>query len=193
MASYPEIIQAELQKRTISASFLVFMDFRLQPRRWWMGTGILDAGGHEWIGMGNLIQIEGLGSTLGMAASETTFTLSGVDPDIVALVRASSDRVKDRRVRVFLQFFSGGDSGQPAWTPLDQPISVWSGRMDQMKYAGEGPSSRTVTLTAESLWTNRNRPPFGRYTDGDQKARHPGDRGLEQVASLTNKTIRWIE
>ena len=193
MARFPEAIQAQLAKRTVAATFLVHMDFRGAPRRWWMGAGVLDAGGYEWVGMGSLIQIDGLDANSGMAAAATTFTLSGVDPEILALVRGASNRVKDRRVRVYIQFFTSEDSGQPAWTPLDQAISGWSGRMDQIKYSGQGATSRSVNLTAESLWTNRNRPPFGRYTDGDQKARSPNDRGLEEIAGLVNKTIRWIE
>jgi hypothetical protein len=63
--------------------------------------------------------------------------------------------------------------------------------MDQMKYGAQGPAERSVTVTAESLWTNRNRPPFGLYTHADQVARFTGDRGLEQVSALENKTIRW--
>lgn len=191
MARFPEIIAAVAARSTVDAALLVHMDFREQPRRWWTGFGPLDAAGEEWIGMGSLIDITGLESAVGMAAPATTFTLSGVDPEIVSLARNASDRVKGRRVRVFMQFFAAGP--EPRWKPLDRPISIWSGVMDQMRYSGDGPTSRTVTLTAESLWTNRNRPPFGRYTNGDQQARHPGDRGLEEVAGLVNKTIRWVD
>lgn len=194
MAKFPEVLAREAAKKSLDATLLVFMDFRDTPRRWWMGFGPMAAGGHSWVGMGRLIQIEGLETAVGMTAPATTFTLSGVDPEIVALVRGSSERVKGRRVRVFLQFFAPPETGLQAWTPLDQPISIWSGIMDQLRYSGEGPTSRTVTLTAESLWTNRNRPAYGRLTDGDQRARHPGDRGLEEIAGLATKTIRdWVD
>lgn len=192
--AFSETVAAYLAGRSISASFLVFMDFRDAPRRWWTGTGLLVAGGVEWLGMGQLISIDGLQSSIGMSAPETTFTLSGVDADIIAQAKAGSERVKDRRVRVYIQFFhvgQGVDADAPIWGNLDAPTVVWSGKMDTIRFAADGPASRSITVTAESLWTNRNRPPYGLYTDRDQNARYPGDRGLEQVASLVSKTIRW--
>lgn len=193
MTLFNETVAAHLEGRTLEVSFLVHMDFRDSPRRWWQGFGLLEAGGHQWQGTGELIAIDGLDSPIGTVAPQTTFTLSGVDPTIVTMARNASDQVKGRRVRVYLQFFhvSPTDAGAQVHSTLDDPVAIWSGTMDQMQYAAEGPSQRSVTVTAESLWASRNRPPFGLYTDADQKARFPGDRGFEQVASLASKQIRW--
>ncbi|HEV2557966.1 MAG TPA: hypothetical protein VGU45_05010 [Microvirga sp.] len=193
MGFFPQTVAAKLSGRTIGVSLLCFMDFREQPRRWWTGFGTLVTGGHEWLGTGEVVSIDGLEQPIGTAAPKTTFTLSGVDPDLVRMARLASNRVKDRRVTVYLQFFDvvPDDAGVQPWTPLDEPYAVWAGIMDQLTYNADGPSSRSITLTAESLWVNRRRPPFGLYTDSDQKARFPGDRGLEQVAALVTKTIRW--
>lgn len=192
MGFFPQTIEAKLAGREVAASLLTFMDFRDTPRRWWMGSGDLVAGGQTWQGTGSMIQIDGLEQALGTNAPRTTFTLSGVDSTIVTLARQSSARVKDRPCQVFIQFFElspGGD--QMPWAPLDAPYTIWSGFMDQMSYGAEGPSQRRVSLTAESIWTGRRRPAYGFYTDRDQNARFAGDRGLEQVVNLINKTIRW--
>lgn len=192
MGFFPQTIAAKLAGREIGASLLCFMGFKDTPRRWWMGLGDLAAGGHIWQGTGDLIQIEGLEQALGTAAPKTTFTLSGVDATVVSLARQASARVKDRPCQVYIQFFEiapGGD--QMPWAPLDAPYAIWSGIMDQMSYAADGPSQRRVTLTAESIWTGRRRPAYGFWTDRDQQSRFPGDRGLEQVVSLVQKTIRW--
>lgn len=193
MSFFPDTIAAKLAGRTVAASLLCHMDFRITPRRWWMGFGDLEAGGETWQGMGELIQIDGLEQPIGTIAPKTTFTLSGVDSTIVTLARNASDRVKDRRCTVYVQFFdvTPDDAAVQPWAKLDDPFSIWSGVMDQMTYSAQGPSVRTVTLTAESLWTNRRRPAYGLYTDRDQNARFPGDRGLEQVSNLVSKTIRW--
>lgn len=193
MPFFPETVAAKLEGREIGAALLCHMDFRETPRRWWAGFGTLHAGGHDWIGTGEFIGIEGLQQPIGTVAPKTTFTLSGVDATIVQMARQASDRVKDRRCTVYIQFFdlTPDDAGNPPWTRLDNPYAIWSGRMDQLKYAADGPSQRTVTLTAESLWVNRKRPPYGFWTDRDQNARFPGDRGLEQVPDLVNKTARW--
>lgn len=186
MPFFSETVAAKLAGREVSAELLCFMDFRDTPRRWWMGFGDVVLGGHTWQGLGELIAIEGLEQSVGTTANKTTFRLSGVDATVVQMARQSSDRVKDRRVQVFVQFWDVTD-----WLPLDQPYALWSGRMDQMTYAADGPQSRTVTVTAETIWAGRRKAPFGYYTDRDQNQRFPGDRGLEQVSSLVNKTIRW--
>lgn len=189
MGYFPETVAAKLAGRTVGASLLVFMDFRETPRRWWMGFGDLDAGGHVWQGIGTWISIEGLQAPIGTTAPKTTFTLSGVDATVIQMARQASDRVRDRRVRVYVQFFDV--TGEQDWQRLDDPFSIWTGRMDQLKYIADGPGRRTVQLTAESLWVNRKRPAYGLYTDSDQKNRFPGDRGMEQVADLVNKQSRW--
>lgn len=193
MGFFPQTIAAKLAGREIGASLLCHMDFRVTARSWWMGFGNLVAGGETWLGTGEMISIDGLDMPVGTTAPRTTFSLSGVDAAIVNLARNASDRVKDRRCTVYLQFFEIAPSdGQVApWAPLDAPYAIWSGIMDQMTYAAEGPSQRTVTLTAESIWTGRRKPAYGRYTDRDQNARFPGDRGLEQLPDLVQKTIRW--
>jgi len=193
MGFFSETIAAKLAGRTIGAALLCHMDFRVTPRRWWNGWGTLDAGGHEWLGTGTMIQVDGLEQPIGTMAPKTTFKLSGIDPDLVTLARLSSDRVKDRRATVYIQFFdiNPNDGAVQPWSKLDAPYAVWSGLMDQISYSAQGPTERSITVTAESLWTNRRRPAYGLYTDRDQNARFPGDRGLEQVASLVSKTIRW--
>lgn len=189
MAFFNSTVEAYTAGRSIAGTVLVFMDFVDAPRRWWPGFGSLVVGGQTWQGTGELISVDGLEQPMGTAAPQTTFTLSGVDSTIVTLARNSSEKVKGRRVVVYVQFFKL--DGMQAWTPLDSPAAVWTGKMDQMKYAAQGPNSRSVTVTAESLWVNRSRPPFGLYSNADQVARFAGDRGLEQVSDLVNKTIRW--
>lgn len=182
-------VSAALDRRTVSAELLIHMDFRDTPRRWWTGRGWLDTAGHLWQGMGTLITIDGIETAPGGVASQATFTLSGVTPDVVALARSASDRVHGRDVTVSVQFFR--TDAPDMCEPLDAPVAVWAGEMDQMVYTASGDVSRIVTLTAESLWSDRNRPPFGLWTDRDQQARFPGDRGWRHAAALVNKTIRW--
>ena len=194
MPLFSQTVAAYLERRAVACALLVFMDFRLAPRRWWQGFGTLHAGGFDWQGTGTLIAIDGLHAGVGTAAMQTTFTLSGVDPEIVELAREGSDRVAHRMVQVFIQFFEGEprDAGTPVGALLDQPVALWTGRMDRPKFQAESTSLRNIIIPAENRWVNRNRPPFGLYTDRDQQARYPGDKGLQQVESLASKTVRWV-
>lgn len=191
---FSQTVSAYLDKRSVACSLLVFMEFDQAPRRWWMGFGdLVTNDGHVWQGVGDLISVEGLSEERGTTATPMTFVLSGVDAEIVTLARNASDRVKGQRVTVYLQFFdiTPGDASVEPWAPLDLPEVLRVGTMEQMRYVAEGPTSRRVIVTAEGLWTGRNRPPFALFTDRDQNARFPGDRGIEQVANLVNKQIEW--
>lgn len=185
MAFFNETVAAVAAGRTVRSSLLVFFDFEDEPKRLWPGNGPIMHGGYQWQGIGQLGSIDGLDQAYGSSAPQMTFTLSGVDAGIVTLAREASDRVFGRDVVVYIGFFD------EAWQALDAPYAVNVGIMDQMRYGARGATDRSVTVTAEGLWTNRRRPAFSLYTDRDQNARFPGDRGLEQIPSLINKTARW--
>ena len=187
MSALDPVVDAYLDGATISGALLVFMDFVDAPKRWWPDFGTLQAGGHEWQGTGTFISVSGLESGANMSAPGTTFTLSGLDPEVTVLVASASDRVKDRRVQVFIQFFRV--EGDAVLGTLGDPVAIWSGLMDTMRFSGT-PETSQVTLTAESLWAGRRRPAYGLYSYKDQQARHPGDRSLRYMQSLTKKTIK---
>ena len=194
MPLFSETVAAAAAKRDIGTGLLVFMDFEGTPRRWWGGFGTLRAGGQEWLGLGTLIGVEGIEWQAGTAATEATFTLSGVDAEIVSITRNSTDKVVNQRVIVYLQFFhtsaTRSASGEQVHANLDAPVALWAGRMQSPRFSGDV-TSRTIVVPAESLWADRNRPAYGLYTDRSQKGRFPGDRGLEQVARLTHKSLNW--
>lgn len=185
MGYFNETVAAHLAGSTVRASFLVHLDFLTDPQRLWNGHGELFAGGETWSGLGELGSISGIESALGGAAPVVTFGLSGVAPEIVAASLASSDEVKGRDATIFLQFFD------EASQTLDDPYALWAGTMDLMRVKAEGPTSRTIELTAETLFTRRAVPPWGYLSDRDQQRLFPGDRGLEEVAAMASKSVEW--
>ena len=186
MAYFDAATLSALAQRTVRLSPLVFFDFVGDPRRYGFQSGPLrTADGQEWEGTGGVGSISGLATPIGTTAPVVTFQMSGVDARVAALARAASSTVKGRGVTVFLQVFTED------WGLLGSPISLWDGELDLMRYRAEGGGQYTVSVTAETAWTKRSKPPFGFLTDTDQKARFPGDRGLEQVSSLIGKTINW--
>ncbi len=190
MSLFPETIKAALGGRTVRASFLVLFDFTSQPMRIWTGSGKITAGGADWYGLGQLGSISGLEQAVNGEAPETTFILSGINSEIVSLARDEwADEGRDRLVKVLLQFHNYEDD-----RPLelfDEPYSIWAGRMQTPRFELQGPTTRKITVSAESLFALRSRPAFSQYTDADQKSRFPGDRGFEFVPGLVNKIVTW--
>lgn len=164
---------------------LVFMDFRNAPRRWWTGWGNIEALGQTWQGVGDLIQISGLTSSYQLTADPVTFTLSATQ-ELVALTREGKANVRGREVTIWSYLLDL--QGQP----IGAPWVAWTGEMGEPEFSISGNTDRLITLQCEGLFAQRNRPPHGLLTDLDQRARHPGDRGLERVALHKNHEVRWI-
>lgn len=190
MSFFPQTIEAALAGRTVKVSFLVLFDFVTQPMRVWTGAGKITTAGEDWFGIGALASISGLEQAVNGEAPETTFILSGVNSEIVSLARTEwRDEALDRLAKVYLQFHN--DDDDRTRTLFDQPFAIWAGRMQTPRFELQGPTTRTITVTAESLFSLRSRPAFSQYTDTDQKFRFPGDKGFAFVPNLINKTVTW--
>lgn len=176
-------LAALIAQRTVRVATLVFFDFASAPLRVWSGFGALQAGGYTWSGLGELGSISDVEIPLNGSAPTVTFTLAGVAPELVGPALASRDEVFDRLVQVFFQHFD------ETWAPVDAPLCVYSGRMDLMRVKAPDARTRVVEVTAEWEFTTRATPAFGYLSDADQKARAPGDRGAEFVASMADKTV----
>lgn len=175
-----------LSDPVVRLALLAWFDFVDDPRWYWTGFGPLRTTDDQiWEGTAGLTAISGLDVPIGTTAPQVTFTLSGTDPRMLVLARNQSDLVKGRAVQVFGQLFDED------WQVEGAQFHIWTGDLDVMTYNVSGEGTYTVQLTAESIWAGRRKPAFGFLTDTDQQARFPGDRGLELVASLPGKTIRW--
>lgn len=170
---------------TVRIALLAWFDFDGDPRWYWTGFGPLRTSDDQlWEGTAGLATISGLSQPLGTTAQSVTFSLSGVDPRVVALARQQSAKVKGRDCAVYMQLFNDD------WSLRGDHLHVWSGALDVMTYKGSD-GVYTVELTAENVWAGRRKPAHGYYTDADQQARFPGDLGCQFVASLPGKTINW--
>lgn len=185
MSFFSATVQAALAGTTVRASNLVFLDFVSAPMRIWPGFGPLVAGGETWSGTNDLLSVSGIETPIGGTAPETTLTLSGVRPELVSAALDASSEVKGRTAIVYLQFFDD------AWQPLDAPYAVMTGLMDRISIKATGPETRQVNVNVEWLFTRRAISPFGYLSDRDQKSLYPGDRGLEQMPAMQNKSVPW--
>lgn len=194
MSLFPETIALALAGGTVQAAWLVRFDFASAPMRLWLGHGeLVTADGARWKGMGSLASVDGIEQAVNGMAPQATFTLSGIDAEIMRLARGEYEaEVKGRRVTALIQFFGVDDPADPDnQRVLDAPYPLWSGRCLAPNFAIGEDGNRSVSIEAESLFSLRTRPRFAMYTDADQQHRFPGDRGFEFVGALVNKTVTW--
>lgn len=179
-------IAAAVADDPVRAALLARFDFASSTERLWAGDyPLTTSDGYEWKAMGVMGAIDGLSVRQDLAADQITFTLSGVDSDLVTTAQNSASEVKGRNCYVYIQFFDS------SWAVLDAPLPIRYGVMDQMRYAATGPNQRKITLTAEGIFAARNSAPYAYYTDSDQEARHSGDTFFTLVSSLQVKQITW--
>lgn len=193
---FPETIAAKLAGKKVQAAILVRFDFVSETIRLWRGNGVLKTNdAAKWQGLGLLGSMSGIEQAINGQAPAMSFTLSGIDAQIMRLAKDEFEaEVYGRIVYVLIQFFGVDDPADPDnQRPLDLPYPVCAGRCLQpsMSFTSEG--ERSVSISAESLFSLRSRPAFAMLTDADQQHRYPGagDKGFEYVGVLTNKVLNW--
>ena len=191
------IPDSKIRNAKVASDYLVFMDFADSPKRFWTGWGDLVSGGNTWQGVGDLISIGQIPASTGATAESLELTLESATSEMQTRVRASASMVHGREIKIFQQFFDvtpDDESVQP-WSPLLPAYAVYTGFMDQLAYSAErgedGEYSRKVTLSTYGLFTNRNAPANGRWTDADQQRRYAGDLGCSRMPLYAGYSPVW--
>ncbi len=175
-----------LRNGSIGQAVLVHMDFLDNPKRWWAGFGDLSLGGYTWQGLGDLISISPISTTYQVSAEQVTFEVAATQ-EMLTLARNAKAQVRGRAVMIYMQLYT-----MEPEAALGSPVSLYAGTMERMPWSASGPTDRRLRLECEGLFFRRNAPPRGRWTDSDQKARYPGDRGLERLPLYSaNYETRW--
>lgn len=187
-----DIPDEDLRRGDIACTILCQMDFKTNPQNWWLGYGPLVAGGVEYKGTGDAIKISAMNLTYGMSAGFVRFTIPAASPEMIARCDNQADEVNNRPCRIFYQLFSTIErDGEHQGRLIGDPISVFHGRMRDMRSTSSA-TERSIELEAYGRMSWQGKPAFGRWTDADQKARYPGDTGLELLPTLKDKAIVWV-
>lgn len=137
--------------------------------------------GHTWLGLAELGSIDGVTEHSDLQMTGVSLTLTGIPPEMIS--RVLGEQYQGRSCQVWQSPLS------EAYQILANPVLIFSGRMDSCDIAiGD---TAVVSLTAESRLTDWERPRVRRYTHEDQLAEYPGDKGLEFVPQMVEKTLVW--
>ena len=145
------------------------------------GVGDIAYAGNTYVGVGNLGGVERINESSELQASGVRLTLSGVPNDLVSV--ALSENYQGRAARLWIGLLN------EQHTLIADPIGPFGYRMDSM--SGEIGQMSTLVLTAEDIFADWDRPRVRRYSDADQKAEYPADRGFEHTAQMVEKTLFW--
>lgn len=178
---------AGLVGSTVRIATFVEFRFRSAPMYVWSGSYRARIDGVVWDPISVFGPISGLDTPREATSEPVTFTLSGVDQRVAALAVAERSEVSGRPVAVVQRLFD--DHLQPVGSALP----LWHGLMQRLRIErtdGDNPQ-RTVSVEAEGVWDSRSRQPAGRYNDGDQNYRFPGDRFFRFVGKQQSRPQVW--
>lgn len=137
--------------------------------------------GETYLGLGALGAISAVQEGAELQSYAVQLTLTGIPSDLVSI--ALADQYQGREAKVWLALLD--EQHRVVGTPL----LIFRGRMDTMDL--ELGETATMTLTVQSRLGDWERPRIRRYSNEDQQAEYPGDRGLEYVSQMAEKTIYW--
>lgn len=185
---------ATLSATTVRCAFVVKFAFATSTVYAWNGNYDLTIGANTYQPMYGMGAIDGLGYSADGSSESVTLTLSGLPEqegtDFLAAALDGTDEVSQRIVTISLALFDSD------WQSVGAPLPLFYGFMQPPKVTRtpatqtDG-SVQTITVSAENIFFNRAKPPYGRNNDRDQQARSPGDKIFGFVASLVNKTVTY--
>jgi hypothetical protein len=173
---------AQLTAPNIKPVLFLKMQFNTGPIFVWSGIGMLNWNGLQWTGLGQLGTISAVEESSELAATNVTFTLSGIPQDLI------QDALSEVRQGNPVQLWFGtlGDDNNV----LADPLQIFAGRMDTPTI-DEGALTGTISISVENRLIDLNRARERRYTNQDQQIDHPGDLGFQYVQAIQQWNGTW--
>jgi hypothetical protein len=149
----------------------------------WGGDGILPLDGKDFIGLGANAFVQVGSGALGGAAQSVTLTLSGVDPDVIALIDTAA--VRGSPAVIWEVTFDG--SGQNV---LDAHVFT-RGRADRLPLSDQPGGTSTIKVLIETSANGLGRRGSRMRSDADQRMVKAIDGGMKHTAFAGEKTTYW--
>lgn len=141
--------------------------------------------GNNYLSSAGILEISSISEGSEVQAIGINITLNGLDTAIL-----SAGLIEDTQGMVCDVYFGVLTTSNNADTIVDTPYQIFSGFIDSMAISETGELS-SLTFSVENKMIILERPVDRRYTDQDQENLFPGDKGLEFVTSLQDKSVAW--
>lgn len=175
-------MQAAIQKAVVRPAILYQGQFKDGTLNLWSGIGQLRWNNLVWEGAGKLLTISPVEETDQQQASGIVVSLTAVPSSHIALSLASVQR--NLPGQIWLALIDESDN------VIEKPQTIFRGRLDSVTI-DDGPDEAVMKASYENEMITLEHAREVRYTDQEQQRLFPGDKGLEFIASLQDKTLRW--
>jgi hypothetical protein len=177
------LIKAELSKDQVYPGLFVEMLFDGGAFRAWSGMRDFPLNGNVFVAVGHFGKLDSIQESAGdVKAAGVALSLSGIPSELLSLVL--DEDCQGRPVNIWLAFFDSN------WQLVNDAIKLNGYAMD-FPTIDEGGETATITINAESILADLERPRISRYNHESQIALFPDDKGLEFVTAIQNVEITW--
>jgi hypothetical protein len=153
------------------------------PVRVWGGWHEITFDGRTFEPIGDRSLVQAAGGALGDAAQNITLTLSGIDPETMALL--DSTGLSGASAVLWRLIFSGDGN-----TLLD--FDVWArGRLDTIERQEEIGGTASITALLETAAKGLGRSGARMRSDADQRLIDPADGFFKNVSYAGEKNLYW--
>lgn len=173
---------AKLRRPHVARAWFGQFDFPDGMKYLHSGTGRVQVGGHEYLGVsdpisGRMVSVAQVEEPQFGQAAAVALVMSGASKAFIQSVHATAREIEGRSATLLWAAFDA--ETQEIITPL---IPLFPrGRMSAPAIHHQGIGIRYVAITIENIWSAQNFAPGGRWSPADQRRRFPGDKGLDFV------------
>lgn len=171
---------AEIAKTGVTLLIFADLDFSSGHQYVHNGVGTITWGGHDWLGVGTLGQIDPISEGIKDISRSMKLSLSGVDSSLVGV--SMNEIIVERKVTLYAGFVD-----QQAGTVIATPESIGGGYIDAPQVVIGKTCTISFVLENESQRETR----IARYTSEDQKLIDPTDTYFDQMANISTTVSVW--
>ena len=163
-------------------------------RRFHAGHGDIVAGGYTWQGVSDpgqtrMVQVGAVELPKVQVAAKVEITLTGVDRTLLAQLRADVSVIYGAAAEIHF-LIADYETGEPVLDPVLMFDNGICGMPTFTASIAGGVGVRTMIVPIDGIWANKNFAPGGRLNDAHQKARYPGDLGMELIGGPAYERIK---
>lgn len=174
--------EAALDESHVITVLLAELEFPSGTVRFNSSDVLVEWDGNQYLGAASCSGIEPIAESVQPQAAALNVRFSGLSSAFVDAIL--DDHYQGEPARIYVALWDRDDA-----TLIDDPVLVFSGRMDEPVV--EVGANATLQLALENEMADWSRPRLRRYSHADQTAVYAGDLFFEWTEELQSKELVW--
>lgn len=178
--------QTEVEKPVVRVVYFAEFHFKTETLYLSSLNQTITWGGHDWLGLGSLANINVVEEADSVDAKSLDFMLNVAQTSYLALAVGSVEEYRGLAAKLYMSPLAEN------FTLIDTPVLCWTGIMDTMAVGVDADGSGQITLRCETAAYALKRRPSFRMNAAQQKIKYPSDTGFDYLTDLISNPQLWL-